>query len=148
MNPMLKAVAALAALLPLAAAADVAVSDAWARGTVPSQKVTGVFMTLTSSEDAKLVGASSPAAKSVEVHEMSMKGNVMEMRAMDALALPAGKAVELRPGSYHLMLIDLAKPLAAGEKVPVTLTVVGKDGRKSSVDVRAEVRAPGAPAKH
>lgn len=124
--------------------AEVTATEAWVRGTVPAQKATGAYMKLKSSEDAKLVGAASPAAKVVEVHEMAMKGNVMEMRAIDALALPAGATVELKPGGYHVMLIDLVKPLAAGEKVPVTLTVVGKDGKKSLVEVKAEVRAAGA----
>ncbi len=106
-------------------------------------------MKLKTSEDAKLVNAASPAAGIVEVHEMAMKDNVMAMRAIDALPLPAGKTVELKPGGYHVMLIDLVKPLQAGDKVPVTLTVVGKDGKKSSVEVKAEVRARAAPrTKH
>ena len=137
------------ALVATQALAEVTVTEAWVRGTVPAQKATGAFMKLKSSEDAKLVSAASPAAKIVEVHEMAMKGNVMEMRAIDALALPAGKTVELKPGGYHVMLIDLVKPLAAGEKVPVTLTVIGKDGKKSAVEVKAEVLAVGTtPAKH
>ena len=150
MNAVLKRI--WVAGLALAAAqawAEVTVTEAWVRGTVPAQKATGAFMKLKSSEDAKLVSAASPAAKIVEVHEMAMKGNVMEMRAIDALALPAGKTVELKPGGYHVMLIDLVKPLAAGEKVPVTLTVIGKDGKKSAVEVKAEVLAVGTtPAKH
>jgi hypothetical protein len=136
------------ALVATQAAAEVTVTEAWVRGTVASQKATGVFMKLRSTEDAKLVAAASPAATVVEVHEMAMKDNVMTMRAVDELALPAGRTVELKPGGYHVMLIDLLKPLAAGEKVPVTLTVVGKDGKKSSVEVKAEVRAVGAPMKH
>ena len=123
--------------------AEVTVTEAWVRGTVATQKATGAFMKIRSSEDAKLVGAASPSATIVEVHEMAMKDNVMTMRAVDELALPAGKAVELKPGGYHVMLIDLVKPLAAGEKVPVTLSIVGKDGKKSTVEVKAEVRAMG-----
>jgi hypothetical protein len=150
MNAVLKRI--WVAGLALAAAqawAEVTVTEAWVRGTVPAQKATGAFMKLKSSDDAKLVSAASPAAKIVEVHEMAMKGNVMEMRAIDALALPAGKTVELKPGGYHVMLIDLVKPLAAGEKIPVTLTVIGKDGKKAAVEVKAEVLAVGAtPAKH
>jgi copper(I)-binding protein len=124
--------------------AEVTASDAWVRGTVPTQKATGAFLKLRSSDDAKLVSAASPAAKIVEVHEMTMKGNVMEMRAVESIALPAGKAVELRPGGYHVMLIDLVKPLAKGDSVPMTLTFVGKDGKKSTLDVKAEVRPAGA----
>jgi copper(I)-binding protein len=141
--------AAATLLFATQAAAEVTATDAWVRGTVPAQKATGAFLTLRSSEDAKVVAAASPAAKIVEVHEMVMKDNVMQMRAVESLALPAGKTVELKPGGYHVMLIDLVKPLIAGEKVPVTLTIVGKDGRKSALEVQAEVRSlAGAPMKH
>jgi hypothetical protein len=108
-----------------------------------------MFMTLTSKEDARLVGASSPAAKIVEVHEMTMDNNVMKMREVKAVALPAGKPVQLKPGGYHVMLIDLARPLEPGQKVPVTLTIEGKDGKRTTVEATAEVRpATGMPAKH
>lgn len=150
MNAMRKRL--LVAGLALAAAqawAEVTVTEAWVRGTVAAQKATGAFMKVKSSEDARLVSAASPAARIVEVHEMAMKDNVMTMRAVDAIALPAGKTVELKPGGYHVMLIDLVKPLAAGEKVPVQLTVVGKDGSKATLEVKAEVRAVGGgAAKH
>ncbi len=133
----------------LPAGAEVTVTEAWIRGTVAAQKATGAFMKLKSSENARLVAAASPAANIVEVHEMAMKGNVMTMRAVDAIELPAGKVVELKPGGYHVMLIDLVKPLAAGDKVPVQLTVVSKDGRKAILEVKAEVRAAGGGAmKH
>jgi len=135
------------ALVATQALAEVTVTEAWVRGTVAAQKATGAFMKIRSTEDAKLVGAASPSASIVEVHEMAMKDNVMTMRAVDELPLPAGKTVELKPGGYHVMLIDLAKPLAAGDKVPVTLTIVGKDGKKSTLEVKAEVRAMGAPMK-
>ena len=131
-------------LVALQVLAEVKVTEPWARSTVKEQKATGMFMTLTSSEDAKLVGAVSPAARIVEVHEMSMTNNVMQMREVKALALPAGKAVQLKPGGYHVMLIDLAKPLEAGQKVPLTLTIESTDGKRSTVLVEAEVRAVGA----
>jgi hypothetical protein len=144
MKTPLKAVCIAACALAASASwAEVTVTDAWVRGTVAAQKATGAFMKLKSSEDAKLVAAASPAAKIVEVHEMTMKDNVMTMRAVDAVALPAGSTVEFRPGGYHVMLIDLVKPLAKGDSVPVTLTVVGKDGRKATLEVKAEVRAAG-----
>ncbi|MCW5592389.1 MAG: copper chaperone PCu(A)C [Burkholderiales bacterium] len=142
-------IAAIAiALLAQHALAEITVSEAWVRGTVPAQKATGVFMKLKSTEDAKLVSAASPAATIVEVHEMAMKGNVMEMRAVESIALPAGKTVELKPGGYHVMLIDVVKPLSKGATVPVTLTVVGKDGKRSTFEVKAEVRAPDGHGKH
>jgi len=129
--------------------AEVTVTEAWVRATVPKQTATGAFMTLRSTEDVSLVGAASPAAHIVEVHQMVMSGNVMAMRAIDDLPLPAGKTVELKPGGYHVMLMELVKPLKAGDKVPVTLTFQGEKGKKSKVEVMAEVRVPGgAPAKH
>lgn len=136
------------ALVATQALAEVTVTEAWVRGTVATQKATGAFMKIRSSDDAKLVAAASPAANIVEVHEMAIKDNVMTMRAIDALALPAGKTVELKPGGYHVMLIDLVKPLAAGDMVPVTLTVMGKDGKKSTLEVKAVVRGIGTMPMH
>jgi copper(I)-binding protein len=121
-------------------AQTVEVRDAWVRTTVPGQKATGAFMKITAKDGAQLVSASSPVAGVVEVHEMKMEGDVMQMRAVPALDLPAGKTVELKPGGYHVMLIDLARPLEPGQKVPVTLTIEGKDGKRTSVQVQAEVR--------
>ncbi|MFN0182605.1 MAG: copper chaperone PCu(A)C [Aquabacterium sp.] len=130
--------AGLAISLP--AVAQSAVADAWVRGTVAQQKATGMFARLTSSAGGKLVAASSPAAGMVEIHEMSMDGNVMKMRAVPALDLPPGKAVELKPGGYHVMLMDLKAPLKAGDTVVVTLVVEGRDGKRQSIDVKAPVR--------
>ena len=70
-----------------------------------------------------------------------MDGNVMKMRAVIGLDLPAGKAVELKPGGYHLMLMDLKQELKAGESVPVTLVIEGTGGKRESVDVKAPVKA-------
>lgn len=137
------AVALAATLLAFPALAQVTVTDAWVRSTVPAQKATGAFMKVKSETDAKLVSAASPMAKLVEVHEMTMKDNVMQMRAVESLALPAGKEVELKPGGYHVMLMDLAKPIDKGASVPITLTFVGKDGRKFTQEVKAVARAPG-----
>jgi len=137
------------ALVASQAWADVTVTDAWVRGTVAKQASTGAFMKLKSSENVSLVGAASPAAKIVEVHEMKMKDNVMSMRAVDELPLPAGKPVELRPGGYHVMLIDLVGPLAKGATVPITLTFAGKDGKRTTLEVKAAVREAGhSPMKH
>jgi copper(I)-binding protein len=139
-----------ASLAASAQTTQTTVSDAWIRGTVAQQKVTGMFAKLTSAAGAKLVGASSPAAASVEVHEMKMDGDRMTMGAVPVLDLPAGKAVELKPGGYHIMLLGLKQPLKAGDKVAVTLLVEGKDGKRENVEVQAEVRALGAqaPAGH
>jgi copper(I)-binding protein len=144
---------ALATALALAppAAAQIAVADPWVRGTVAGQKATGAFMQLKSASDATLVGATSPVAKIVEIHEMKMDGGVMKMNAIDRLPLPAGKAVDLKPGGYHVMLMDLTQPLKEGESVPVTLTIEDKAGKKTTVEVKAAVKSltGGAPAmKH
>lgn len=130
---------AAAALLALPAMAEVTVSDAWVRGTVPAQTATGAYMKIKSTEDAKVVSVSSPAAKVVEIHEMAMKGGTMEMRAVEALPLPAGRTVELKSGGYHVMLMGLAKPLGKGDVVPITLTVEGAGAKRSTVEVKAMV---------
>lgn len=145
---ILAAVAGLA--LASSAFAQVTVKEPWVRGTVAEQKATGAFMQLTSPADTRLVEVRSPAAKIVEVHEMVMVENTMKMRAVQGgLELPAGKTVELKPGSYHVMLIDLKAPLKEGDVVPLTLVLQGKDGKKDTVEVKAPVRAlnAAAPAK-
>ena len=133
--------AVCAAYLAYSAAAQVAVADAWVRGTVPGQKATGAFMRLTSLSDMALVGAASPAAKVVEIHEMKQEGGMMKMGAVNRVALPANKTVELKPGGYHIMMMDLAQPLKEGDTVPLTLTFEDKAGKKQTVEVNAPVRA-------
>lgn len=124
-----------------AAFAQVTVSDPWVRATVASQKASGAFMTLTAPRDTRLVAASSPVAGVVEIHEMAMRDNVMRMRAIDALALPAGKAVKLEPGGYHVMLMQLKGPLNAGDTVALELVFEGTDKARETVQVQAPVRA-------
>jgi hypothetical protein len=138
-----RAVALFLALagVPAAALAQVAVADPWVRGTVEGQRATGAFMKLTAPADMALVAAASPVAKIVEIHEMKMDGGVMKMSAIDKLALPAGKSVELKPGGYHVMLMALTQTLKAGETVPITLTFQDAAGRKQTVDVKAPVKA-------
>jgi len=124
--------------------AQVTVADPWVRATVTAQKASGAFMTLTSARDARLVEASSPVAGVVEIHEMAMQNNVMRMRAVGGLDLPAGKAVELKPGGYHVMLMELKAPLKAGDTVPIRLVFEGADKARETVEVKATVRALGA----
>ena len=135
------AAAVCAALsLALPAAAQVIVSDPWIRGTVPQQMATGAFMQLKSAKDARLIEARSPAAGVVEIHEMKMENNVMRMRAVPSLALPAGRTVELKPGGYHVMMMDLKQQMKDGDVVPVTL-VVESGGKRETIEVKAKVRA-------
>ena len=125
------------------AAAQVTVSDAWVRGTVAGQTTTGAFMQLKAATDATLVGASSPVAQVVEIHEMRMDGGMVKMSAVERLPVPAGKTVTLAPGGYHVMLMGMTRPLKDGDTVPLTLTFEEKGGRKTSVDVKALVKPLG-----
>jgi len=133
--------AAACAMLAIPAVAQTTVKEPWVRGTVAQQKATGAFMQITSAGGGKLVSATSPAAGVVEIHEMKMEGNTMKMRAIPGLDLPAGKAVELKPGGYHVMLMDLKGPLKDGETVDVSLVIEGKDGKKETIAVKAPVKA-------
>lgn len=139
-----RAVAAVLVLASSAAAiaADaVSVSNPWVRATVPGQSVAGAYMDITAKANAALIAAESPVAAKVELHTMTMDGGVMKMRAIEKLELPANTTVSLKPGGYHMMLIDIKRELKAGERVPLTLTVQERKGAKSTLQVDAEVRA-------
>jgi periplasmic copper chaperone A len=131
-------------LLALAAGfargADVEVGTPWTRATVRLLKVSSAYMELRSAQGATLVGASSPVAGSVELHEMRMEGDLMKMRAVPRLPLPAGKWVALTPGGYHLMLYELKQQLLEGTRVPIRLEFETGGGRRESIEVQAEVR--------
>lgn len=136
-----------AALSPSAFAQSVEVKDAWVRAAVPGQTATGAFMKITAREGARLVSASSPVAGVTEVHEMKMDGNIMKMRALEAgLELPAGKTVELKPGGFHVMLLDLKGPLAKDSTVPLTLVFKDAKGAESKVELKVPVAT--APMMH
>lgn len=140
---MKNALVVVAAFFSLSAAsyAQVSVRDAWVRATVPQQKATGAFMSINAAQDARLIEAKSPLAGLVEIHEMRMENNVMRMRAVAGLELPAGRAIELKPGGYHVMLMDLKQQVKEGDTVPITLVVEGKDKKRESIEVKASVRA-------
>lgn len=123
------------------ALAQVEVKDAWVRATVSQQKATGAFMRLTAAQNTRLVQVSSPVAGVAEIHEMSMVDNMMRMRPINALDLPAGQTVELKPSGFHLMLMDLKQTIKEGDMVPLTLVVEASDGRRTNVEVKAQVRA-------
>ena len=137
--------AALLSLLGAAACAQTTVKEAWVRGTVPQQKASGAFMQITSAQGGKLLSVSSPVADVAEVHEMAMEGTTMRMRPVVSLELPAGRAVELKPGGYHVMLMDLKQQLTAGDMVPLSLVFEGKDGKRETLQLQVPVRALGAP---
>jgi periplasmic copper chaperone A len=122
--------------------ADVKIDGAWVRTAVQGQQGTGGFMKITAKQDMKLVGISSPVAGVGEVHEMSMDGGVMKMRALPSgLDLPAGKTVELKPGGLHLMLMDLKQALPKDTSIPVTLMFKDKAGKDLKMEIKVPVSA-------
>lgn len=128
-------------LAPLAATqAQVTVNEPWVRATVASQKATGAFMNLSAASSARLVSAKSPAANIVEIHEMVMEGNLMKMRAIPGIEIPAGQTLNLKPGSYHVMLIDLKQQIKDGDTVPITLIFEGLDKTRQTLEVKATAR--------
>lgn len=124
------------------------VDGAWVRSTVAGQLGTGAFMKLTAPEAMQLIGVSSPVAGTAEVHEMKMEGDVMKMRPVKSLDLPAAQTVELKPGGYHVMLLDLKQPLQPGTTVAVTLKLRSAKGQERQLELKLPVaaRAPGAGA--
>ena len=116
------------------------IEDAYTRATVPGQQVAGGFMKIENKGAAdQLISASSPVAGEVQLHEMAMEGNVMKMRQIKDIAVPAGGAVELKPGGLHLMFMNIKAPLTAGETVPVKL----KFAKAGEVEVKMPVNAMG-----
>lgn len=122
------------------AAAQTVVENAWVRATVPGQASSGAFMTVTSA-DSKLLNVQSPLAKIVQIHQSSMKNDVMIMQEVESVALPAGKPVVFDTNSYHVMLIDLTAQVKEGDHVPLTLIVEDAQGVKTSIKVDATARA-------
>jgi len=117
------------------------IENAYTRATVPGQQVAGGFMKIENKGASvdQLVSASSPAAGEVQLHEMAMDGNVMKMRQVKDIAVPAGGAVELKPGGLHLMFMGIKAPLTAGETVPVKL----KFAKAGELEVKMPVNAMG-----
>ena len=128
-------------------AGTVSVKDAWVRATIPAQKATGAFMQLTAPAGSRLVAVRSPLAGVVEIHEMALVDNVMKMRAISGVDLPPGKTVELKPGGYHVMLLELKGQVKDGQSVPLTLVFEGKDKKRQTVEVKAAARPLNTPAK-
>jgi copper(I)-binding protein len=124
---------------------SIKIENAYTRSTVPGQQVAGGFMKIENKGGVdQLISASSPVAGEVQLHEMAMEGNVMKMRQVKDIAVPAGGAVELKPGGLHLMFMNIKAPLTAGETVPVKL----KFAKAGEVEVKMPVNAMGAGAGH
>lgn len=137
------------------AQAQVTVKDAWVRGTVPQQKASGAFMQLSSEKEVRLVAARSPVAGVVEIHEMAIDNNIMKMREVPGLDIVPGRVMDLKPGGYHVMLMELKQQLKGGDMVPITLVFEDlKTKARFTQEVTAPVtalgggNAPMAPAGH
>ena len=126
-------------------AGDIAIGHPWTRAAGANANGAG-FMTLKNNGAAgdRLISATSPAARVVELHTHIREGDVMRMRAIASLPLPAGQAVELKPGGYHLMRMDLKTPLKADTRVPLTLVLRDAKGTERRVELQVPVatRAP------
>jgi copper(I)-binding protein len=130
----------------MAKAQLIEVKEAWIRGTVAEQKVTGAFMDITAKVNAKLLSVSSPIAQQAQIHSMKETNGVMKMFQTENVELPKGKTVKFAPGGYHVMLMGLKHPLKAGQKVPMTLTVQPLGEKKQTIALMVEVRdITGAP---
>ncbi len=151
---ILSLIAASALITTAAAAQDyklgsLEISQPWTRATAPTAKAGGGYVTITNKGTTpdRLIAVRSAVSDKAEIHEMKMEGNVMRMRELaKGLEIPPGATVELKPGGYHIMFMDLKAPMAKDAKVPVTL-VFEKAG---SIDVDLVVQPIGAqpPAKH
>ncbi|MBB1075550.1 copper chaperone PCu(A)C [Rhodoferax sp. 4810] len=134
------------------AQAQVTIQDPWVRGTVPMQQASGAFMQLSAAKDTRLIAAKSPVANVVEIHEMVMDNNIMKMRQIPGLDIVPGRVLELKPGGYHVMLIELKQQLKGGDVVPITLVFEDTQTKKQfTQEVQAPVTALGGgnmPMKH
>lgn len=129
-------------------AGPLVIAHPWTRATPKSATVAGGYLKITNTGNTpdRLTGGSAEVARKFEVHEMSMDGGVMKMREVkNGVEIPPGATVELKPGSYHIMMVNLSRPLAQGDKVKGSLTFE----RAGKVDVEFTVEAMGAmPAAH
>lgn len=140
----------LLVVLPIAAAAQPApakVERAWARAIVQGQDATGAYMAMTAAEPLTLLGAATPAAGIVEIHQMKMEGDVMKMRAVESLPMKPGVPLRFAPNGYHFMLMDLKAPFRAGSSVRMTLRFRDAKGAERTQDVTVPV-SMAAPAGH
>jgi periplasmic copper chaperone A len=141
--------ATLAAAPALQAQTTVKVEGAWARPTVQGQAAGGGFLKITGGAAAdKLVAASASVSKTVELHTMVMEGDVMRMREIGAIEVPAGKTVELKPGGLHVMFIGIDKPLKNGDSFPLTLRFEKAGEVKVEMKVMTQAGMPAKPMAH
>jgi copper(I)-binding protein len=124
-------------------AGDLEIGSIWTRAMLPGQPVGGGYFTITNNGKSadRLVSISSPDAGRAEIHSMVMKDNVMVMRPVEGgLEIPPGATVELKPGHFHLMFMDVKRPFQKGDTVPVTLEFE----KAGKVEIEMPVEAPNA----
>lgn len=119
------------------------ISEVWIKPTIPGSDVSAAYMHIKSATTFNLIKAESPLVGIAELHSMNMKDGVMEMKAEDAFLIPAGKAIDLKPGGMHIMLMKVRQPIKAGDKVPLTLTFEAPDKKSLTVKLDAIARADG-----
>jgi periplasmic copper chaperone A len=129
----------LATTAPAWSQEAIEISNAWAPPTHAGQDVAAVFLTLKANQDASLVKIETPAAGSVEIHQMSMDKGIMKMRKIDSFALLANHSYTFSPEEFHLMLFDLKKPLEIGKNIDLTLHLKTKSGDSLSVKTSAKI---------
>lgn len=122
------------------AQAPIQIEQPWARASVPGQQASGGFLRITAQEPMRLVGVSTPAAGHSELHEMHVEDDVMRMRPVDSLELPAGQAVALKPGGHHLMFMQLLEPLQEGNTISVTLKLQDAQGQPHEHTVQMPIQ--------
>ena len=126
----------------------VQVSDAWVRETVPGQSVGAAYMRIHSTQRVELVRVHSGAARSAEIHQMSMENGLMKMRELKSVGIDAGREVALEPGGTHIMFVDMKRPLRPGEEVTLKLHFRRLDGSAFAMTVRAPVKSLATEAAH
>jgi copper(I)-binding protein len=140
---------AFALCTPVGTAAQtgsVEIKNAWARATPGGATTAAVYLTIVSATLDRLIGVSTAVAQQAELHSMTMEGGVMKMRQVDSIDLPAGEAVTLKPGGYHIMLSGLAQPLKVGQTFAMTLSFEQAGPREVTVKVeKVGATGPQAP---
>jgi copper(I)-binding protein len=127
---------------PAPMTASIMVQNAWARATPGNIKTGGAYMTLVDqgSGPDRLVSVSTPVAGKAELHVMSEENGIMKMRPVDGITVEPGKPTELKPGGFHVMLIDLKQPLKQGDSFPMSLTFE----KAGTIQVTVKIEKPGA----
>lgn len=132
------------AALARAAEPEIGLSNAWTRPTLGAGRTTAAYVTITNmgSKADKLTAAHTPGSGSVEIHTAGMENGVMRMRRLDGLDIPAGEAVTMAPGGYHIMIINVEEAIQVGATVPLTLTF--ETSGNLTIDASVSMAPPGA----